>query len=90
VGGLGDTRTLQPDPNKRYRSDDYMYMYLHIHVLMESLTSTSSLSHTGFVELWRNGNLTVPKRTIATAYNDTKPVYLKFGIYKGDRLTLGL
>ena len=37
----------------------------------------------GFVEVWRNGKLVLPKQTVATAYNDTVPPYLKFGVYRG-------
>ena len=38
----------------------------------------------GYLAIWRNGQVTLPRTVIATAYNDTVPPYLKFGVYRGD------
>eukprot|EP00937_MAST-01D_sp_MAST-1D-sp2_P000633 g633.t1 len=37
----------------------------------------------GSVAVWRNGEAVVAQAALATAYNDTVPPYLKFGVYKG-------
>jgi hypothetical protein len=48
-----------------------------VHVLFSPLASH------GFLRVWRNGRLALPLTRLATAYNDTRPPYLKFGVYKG-------
>lgn len=35
----------------------------------------------GYLAVWRNGELVLPKVSVATAYNDTAPPYVKFGVY---------
>jgi len=45
----------------------------------------SPLAERGSLQMWRNGSVVLPEqRGIATAYNDTKPPYLKFGANRGD------
>ena len=46
-------------------------------------TTLSPLSSRGSLAIWRNGAVAVPPTTLPTAYNDTKPPYFKFGVYKG-------
>jgi len=37
----------------------------------------------GYVGVWRDGNVVLPKTNVATAYNDSKSPYVKFGVYRG-------
>ena len=41
----------------------------------------SPLASAGHLAVWRNGRNVLPKVTLATAYNDSMPPYLKFGVY---------
>jgi hypothetical protein len=34
-----------------------------------------------YLQIWRNGELVLPKVTLATAYPDSVSPYLKFGVY---------
>lgn len=45
-------------------------------------TTLSPQASRGSLAIWRNGAVVVPPTTLPTAYNDTKPPYLKFGVYK--------
>ena len=38
----------------------------------------------GYLAVWRNGVAVLPNTSMATAYNDTRQPYVKFGVYKGD------
>lgn len=40
----------------------------------------SPLASEGYLSIWRNGQLALPKFTLATAYNDTLGPYMKFGV----------
>ena len=40
-----------------------------------------SPTHSGYLAVWRNGRLVLPKVFLPTAYNDTSAPYVKFGVY---------
>jgi arylsulfatase A-like enzyme len=44
----------------------------------------SPLTDRGYLQVWRNGEEVLPLTHGGTAYNDSVPPYLKFGVYKGD------
>lgn len=37
----------------------------------------------GYLAVWRNGKVVLPKTSVATSYNDTAHPYIKFGVYRG-------